>query len=354
VLYCVLADSSFRIVSRCGLTWLECTAFAEFPWLVQAFSTRSAPDSASRATGRGGIRDFHLGYAGGASPRSVEANRRQFRAALGGRWIPASLRQIHSAIVYQVVRAQSDGSVKDQTERDKAFEYRPAGWPMPPQRRSGEAGLLAASSSGSDRRGPEKGDAPAGDALVTAEPGVLLSVRTADCLPLLLVDTKLRVIAAVHAGWRGALARVIEKTVGELCRMFGSAPEDLVAAVGPAIGACCYEVGDEVVDAFGAQFIECDSFFRRPARGKGVEQLRASYSLLFHTQAPPGHRRERANLHLDLAAVAHAQLADAGLKPTAIHHSGYCTACRADLFFSYRRDGPQAGRMMAVIGMRKL
>jgi len=188
---------------------------------------------------------------------------------------------------------------------------------------------------------------------VTSEPDVLLSVRTADCLPVLVADVKLHVIAAVHAGWRGALARVIEKTVGEMRRIYGSAPENLVAALGPAIGRCCYEVGDEVVDAFRARFTECDDFFCPPPLERDTERARSRYSLLFHTQAPPGHRGERSSLHLDLVAVAQAQLTAAGLRASAIHDSGYCTACRRDLFFSYRREGSQAGRMMAVIGVRE-
>jgi polyphenol oxidase len=344
-----LADGSFQLVSRQGLTWLECTAFAEFPWLVHAFSTRLTARAAKRG---GAIRDFHLGLAGGANPRSVEANRRRFCAALGGRWTQARLRQIHSAIVYEAVSVDSDGSPKGKAVRLKAVEYRPAGWPMPHWAQISETDALGTPSSQSDRSGAENGHTPAGDALLTAEPGILLTVRTADCLPVLLVDARLRVIAAVHAGWRGALARVIEKTVGELRRMFGSAPGNLVAALGPAIGSCCYEVGDEVVDAFRAQFIEGESFFCRPPLDKGAAQFRSRYSLLFDTQAPPGHRRERAKLHLDLATVAHVQLTAAGLKPAAIHHSGFCTACHADLFFSYRREGAQAGRMMAAIGMR--
>jgi YfiH family protein len=317
--------------------------------LVHAFSTRLTARAAKRG---GAIRDFHLGLAGGANPRSVEANRRRFCAALGGRWTQARLRQIHSAIVYAVASEHSDGSPRGKAVRLKAVEYRPAGWPMPHWSQSSEADALGAASPNSDRLGPEDDHTPGGDAVLTADPGILLSVRTADCLPVLLADVRLRVVAAVHAGWRGALARVIEKTVGELRRLFASAPENLVAALGPAIGGCCYEVGDEVVDAFRARFIEAESFFFRPPREKEANQFRSRYSLLFDTQAPPGHRRERAKLHLDLAAVAQAQLTAAGLKPSAIHHSGYCTACHADLFFSYRREGAQAGRMMAAIGMR--
>jgi polyphenol oxidase len=235
----------------------------------------------------------------------------------------------------------------------KALEYHPAGWPTPQEAPAGKRKPLSGPTSRSESPGPEPRNSPAGDALVTSGPGILLSVRTADCLPVLVADVKLRVVAAVHAGWRGALARVIEKTVGEMRRMFGSAPDNLVAALGPGIGRCCYEVGDEVVDAFRDQFTECDDFFCQPLREPEADYSSSRYSLLFHTQAPPGHCRERSTLHLDLAAVAQAQLTAGGVKASAIHHSGYCTACRGDLFFSYRREGAHAGRMMAVIGIRQ-
>lgn len=299
--------------------------------------------------------EFHLGHAGGASARQVEANRRRFCAALGGRWTPASLRQIHSAMVYQTAHVgelQADNSQRDGAAGDKSLEYRPAGFRLPAPAGS-EAKPLADATFGCGRLGPESSESSSGDAMVTAEPRILLSIRTADCLPVLLADVRLRVVAAVHAGWRGALARVIAKTVGEMRRIFGSAPKDLLAALGPAIGRCCYEVGDEVVEAYRARFVEGDSFFCRPHRDRDGGDLPSHYSLLFHTQAPPGRRRAHASLHLDLDAVAHAQLTAAGLSPSAIHHCGYCTSCRADLFFSYRRDGAQAGRMMAVIGVRR-
>ena len=185
---------------------------------------------------------------------------------------------------------------------------------------------------------------------MTSERGILLSIRTADCLPVLIADPSLRVVAAIHAGWRGALARIIEKTVGEMRRIFGCKPQDLVAALGPGIGDCCYEVGEEVVSAFEGQFVESDRFLRKPPKN---QQLRPPdrYAVLFETQAPPGHGRTRHGWRLDLTAVARAQLTAGGLKPSAIHDSGYCTACEAGLFFSHRREGTRAGRMMAAIGI---
>ena len=154
--------------------------------------------------------------------------------------------------------------------------------------------------------------------MLTSEPGILLTIRTADCLPVLLVDPRLRVVGAIHAGWRGALARIVEKAVGELRRSFTSRPGDLVALLGPGIGGCCYEVSDDLVEAFNGQFVESESFFHKPAPASMGPQA-DRYAVLFETQAPPGHARARSTMHLDLAAVARAQLAAAGLKPSAIH-----------------------------------
>jgi YfiH family protein len=162
---------------------------------------------------------------------------------------------------------------------------------------------------------------PEADASVTALPGWLLGIRTADCLPVLLVDPRRRLVAAVHAGWRGTAAGIATNAVAALAAR-GSRPEDLVAALGPGIGACCYEVGEEVRDAFSPSG---DAFFR----------------------PRPGGRP-----HLDVRAANARQLLDAGLRPEALHHVDHCTRCRADLYHSYRRDGAGAGRMTSFVGFR--
>ena len=190
---------------------------------------------------------------------------------------------------------------------------------------------------------------PPGDALLTNEPGILLGVRAADCMPVLLADPRQHAVAAIHAGWRGALARFIEKTAGELRRTFGSKPEDLVAAIGPSIRACCYEVGSERVDAFCGSFPTSEKFF--PQASPWLSQNPATPVVPWLLKKPPGHSPPRA-AHLDLVAVALDQLERSGVKPSRIHVADFCTACRADLFFSYRREGERAGRMMAIIGIR--
>jgi YfiH family protein len=192
---------------------------------------------------------------------------------------------------------------------------------------------------------------PSGDAIATREPGFLLAVQTADCVPILLADTKRRAVAAVHAGWRGTLARVAEKALGCMRREFGTQPEDVIAALGPSIGRCCYEVGPEVAQAFAAQFARAAEWFDGP-----FERLSAGEEpnpLPWLTMMPPGHDPPPERVNLDLRAANRWQLLDAGVSPRRIAVSALCTACRTDLLFSYRREGAKTGRLLAVIGMRK-
>jgi YfiH family protein len=163
---------------------------------------------------------------------------------------------------------------------------------------------------------------PEADASVSVAPGWLMGIQTADCLPVLLVDAERRHVAAAHAGWRGTAAGVVRRAVRALIAC-GSRPEDLVAALGPGIGACCYEVGEELREAFGA---DGAAFFR-----------------------PGPHGRP----HLDVRAANVRQLLEAGLRPGAIHHRADCTRCRADLYPSYRRDGAAAGRMISFVGFSR-
>jgi YfiH family protein len=160
---------------------------------------------------------------------------------------------------------------------------------------------------------------PEGDAGLAAMPGVLVGVQSADCLPLLLVDPVRRLAAAVHAGWRGTAAGIAGEAVGALVAAGGRA-ERLVVGIGPGIGACCYEVGDELRAAFHPRDRE---FFRPGPRGRP---------------------------HLDVRAANVRQLVEAGVRPDAIHHVPDCTACRADLYPSYRRDGRGSGRMISYVG----
>jgi polyphenol oxidase len=160
---------------------------------------------------------------------------------------------------------------------------------------------------------------PEADASVATSAGWLLGIKTADCLPVLLVDPSRRLVAAAHAGWRGTAAGVVGRAVEALVAR-GSRPQDLVAALGPGVGSCCYEVGEELRTAFGAS----GAVFFRPG--------------------PNGRP------HLDVRAANVRQLHQAGLRPGSLHHVADCTRCRADLYHSYRRDGKAAGRMISFVG----
>ncbi len=184
--------------------------------------------------------------------------------------------------------------------------------------KSGRLHLLSQVHGADLRKAPWAGR-PEGDAALALEPGVLLGVETADCVPLFLIDTTSRRVAAAHAGWRGTALGVAGVALQSLIDA-GSRVGDIVAALGPAIGACCYEVGEDVVAAFG----------------------------------PEGRRffvpRERGRPHLDLRAANVAQLANLGLDPGRIHHLDECTVCRAESYPSYRREGNTAGRIISFVG----
>lgn len=193
-------------------------------------------------------------------------------------------------------------------------------------------------------------EAPNGDALITNVPGLLLGVQTADCVPILLADTKRRAVAAIHAGWRGTLARIVVKTLGRMRMEFGTRANDVVAALGPAIGQSCYEVGAEVAQAFAMQFPPAAEWFEGPFNqlADGVEPL----WLPWLTMMPPGHVPPPPRVQLDLRAANRWQLLDAGVPEKQIDVSDLCTACSTELLFSYRREGANTGRMMAVVGIK--
>ncbi len=190
----------------------------------------------------------------------------------------------------------------------------------------------------------------AGDALVGARPGRLLGIKTADCLPVLLVDERRRAVAAIHGGWRGLARRVVEKSAGEMRRRFSTRPADLHAAIGPGIQACCFEVGPEVLEEFCSQFVDALEFCRAEAPNPA--------EVVLPRQGPGGGHPVMRDLHgppgrVDLAGAARRQLLAAGLHPDRIYNAGLCTACDAARFFSWRRQGEAAGRMLSVIGVRR-
>jgi polyphenol oxidase len=168
---------------------------------------------------------------------------------------------------------------------------------------------------------------PEADIILSDDPGVAIAVQVADCVPLLFADRASNAVAAAHAGWRGTAADVAGTTVAALAREFGSRPEDLVVAHGPSIGACCYEVGEDVVEEFRrAGFATAiDDWFLRDGQGR---------------------------LRLDLWTANREQLTRAGVRPDNVHQSALCTASHPQWFASYRRDGKGTGRIAGVIRPR--
>lgn len=165
------------------------------------------------------------------------------------------------------------------------------------------------------------------DALITDQPGVMVAVRTADCVPVLVHDPKRRVVAAIHAGWRGAVAGIVPKTIALMESRFGSAPEYLRVSIGPSAGACCYEVDEPVLDRLRQEFPGWERVVRDQRSGKA---------------------------HLDLKTLIKEQAQAAGMSPESITAVNLCTICHEDLFFSYRREGKVVGTMVSAIGLAPL
>jgi YfiH family protein len=183
---------------------------------------------------------------------------------------------------------------------------------------------------------------PQADIIVSDDSAQALAIQTADCVSLLVADRRTGVVAAAHAGWKGLAAGVPRATIAALARDFGSRPADLVAAAGPSVGACCYEVGADVRDAF--------------RRGGFADSI---LSLWFFVAPQPTDRNPsmpglpatpRADhWFFDGWAAARYQLEEAGIPLHQIHIAGLCTASHSQLLCSYRRDGSSAGRMAAAI-----
>jgi polyphenol oxidase len=185
---------------------------------------------------------------------------------------------------------------------------------------------------------------PEADAIIAASPRIYPAVKTADCVPVLLIDPVRRISAAVHVGWRGAVLRIARKVLRIMSGKFGCNAEELVAAVGPAIGKCCYEVDDKVLAPFRDNFPEAARFIHATV---GPASLPATN---MGKQSSVSKNSERALL--DLPGVVRFELISGGIPERNIHSVDLCTSCRPDLFFSHRRDRGRTGRHIAVAGFR--
>ncbi len=270
----ILTDAGFYWREPGGVKVLVCDPL-ERAGFVNGFSTRL-----------GGVSPFpenSLNLAGfdEDSAENIAENRRRFLSAFDGDFRLATAWQVHGEAIKQV-------SVGDDIEMsDEKF-----------------------------------------DALVSDMENVLVGVKTADCVPVLIGDPRSGAFAAVHAGWRGTVQSIVRKTVERMRERFGTDPADLVCAIGPAASGRCYEIGNDVIDAFSGNFPASEKYF---------------------TATRDGHAR------VDLHGANKDQLIGVGVTPTAIFTSPLCTIERTDLFFSYRIEKKlhgKTGRLLSVIGKR--
>ncbi len=264
-------QNGFVYRKKNGIAYYGCRAIEELSVFYHGFSTRHGGWTDKNGS------SLNLGYTHWDSPARVNANRQRFLTALNlDQTRLATLRQIHSDRVHII----EDVSVQ--------------------------------------------GNQSEGDALITRTENITLAIQTADCLPILIADPMKKVGAAVHSGWRGTLARILQKTIVEMERAFQSNPAQLIVAIGPGIRACCFEVGEDVAAPFEKEYPGC---------------------LL---TAPVNARRGK--FALDLPKALEIQLNQAGIKPENSYDLGTCTRCNVSDFFSFRAEGENSGRMMAVIG----
>ncbi len=253
-----------------NLTYLVCEPIERLGF-INAFSTRQTTDS----------NEFTLGHFSAEQREQIVANRQRFQAAVGAEQATlVTAKQIHSADVR---------SIQDHEDAERE--------PQP------------------------------GDALTANRAKLLLGIQTADCMPIVMVDERTRAFAAVHAGWRGTYAEIVARTIERMQHEYDSRPEDLHAALGPAICAANFEVGAEVLAQFRRKFHYADALIsNEQPNGKG---------------------------HIDLNRCNAQQLIDAGVRAEHIYDSALCTVTRNDLFFSYRKERGHeryVGRLMCVVG----
>ena len=308
-------EDGWSVREVASLRILTANIFDSLPWIAHGFSTRNG--GASKIAGKiaskiNAAAALNLGFTEWDSRETVARNRAAFLRAVRGQK-PTTQSAVHADTGESLVTLR-------QIHSDVVRLFSTPATP-----------------------------APQADAAISSQAGLFLGVQTADCVPILLADPRRHVVAAVHAGWRGTLARIVVKTLGRMRLEFGTNPEDVLAALGPAIGPCCYEVGPEVAQAFLGQFAHAAEWFEGP-----FERLSSGEEpnpLPWLTMMPPGHEPPPERVQLDLRSANRRQLLDAGTRLRNIAVSTLCTSCRGDLFFSYRKEGPAAGRMMSVVGI---
>src|SRR6266542_2639433 len=261
-----------------GVRALVCASLEE-DGFTNGFSTRLGGVSPTQET------SLNLAGFNEDAPENILENRRRFLNLFAGTWTLAGCWQMHGTDV-RLIKEAANAKPADEARGDTIYC----------------------------------------DAIVSDAPNVLAAVKTADCVPILMGDSKTGSFAAVHAGWRGTFAGILLYAIERLTKEYDSAPADLRGALGPAAAACCYEVGHEIIEGFKERFPRADDLF---------------------TPTREGHAR------IDLLKANRDQLISAGVNVERIHTAPLCTMDRTDLFFSYRREKTvhgKVGRLLSVVG----
>ncbi len=289
--------------------------------VFHGFSTRSGGVSRMyRPWLTKGDGDLNLSWTKEDDPKFVAENRRRFLRAVAGKpnkFKLITLRQSHTPIVHVIQKGDA------YTVNGKSYR------------------ALATKDDRAILRG---------DAMMTNLPGLLLGIQTADCIPILLTDKKTGAVAAFHAGWRPTLARIVERGVGRMRLEYGTDPKNIIAAIGPGIGPCCYAVGEELRFEFESQFEYWKTLFTEVY---DEDPVKTKYPLLFLTARAPGHSNIGPQIHLNLWEANRRQLMAAGVREKNITVTGLCTACNTERFFSHRAERGFTGRMLNVIAADK-
>jgi hypothetical protein len=287
--------------------------------------------------------DLNLSWTKDDDPKLVAKNRKLFLAALalkcGAQRFAAEsksskagsskAKKRSAAVMHLVTLRQVHSPVVQVMEKGSGRKYR-------------VSGKEYASLATKDGRAVLRGDG-----VMTDVPGLLLGIQTADCIPILVHDPKSGAVAAFHAGWKPTLARIVERGIGRMQLQYGSDPKNLIAAIGPGIGPCCYAVGEEIRYEFESQFAYWKELFTEVY---DEDPVKTKYPLLFLTARAPGHSPIGPQTHLNLWEANRLQLLDAGVPAKNIMVTGLCTACNTERFFSHRAERGFTGRMLNVVG----
>jgi len=291
-----------ELVKQGNIEYFEAAAWRAYPFLVHAFCTRRGGVS------EGAFASLNMSLKEGDNDANIGKNWDIVAAAFG---IPRrnffQVHQVHGDRILTIDDAES------QTFDPQSLDY---------------------------------------DAVITNRPGLALCVKTADCVPVLMADTEKRIVAAVHAGWRGSALNISGKVLRSLSERYGTRPQDVQAAIGPAIGACCYEVDATVYEAMESQPERDKIFASRSESGSGSgagSRSKSGMGTKTGMKTETGREAGMGKWKLNLALANRHQLQELGVPGENIHNADLCTSCASEWFYSHRKEGGITGRLLNFI-----